>query len=247
MTLIQKISTNQNTAVFSADKRLNSVQGVDDTFTKLTILGDNALAAGTGNVRAIDRNTHEVQIDLHQELAEFFSDQEVNDATLREFADLTKQKHDEYVQKYNPNLPNPGEPYFSFIFTYLTDEGIQDGMVRALISQDMSIDVDSPSYQCKTGALMCHGELAITEALMCSEYILLQELNNWQGFISVIAVPGCPPKPFGLISTDDAVTLCREVNLACFKKGCEILQQQHSTVSADCDICVLDETGISEV
>jgi hypothetical protein len=240
MTLLLKIAVTPEVVVLSGDKRLVNGNDFEDTATKATRLGKLAVGGASGATRSLHPETKIVQRDTHEQLRTFFHDREVDTDSLKDFFQHLRDQYEGYIKNHRGGEPhNPGQ-LFSIVIASLQQGRIIDYTIEASVSPKGGLTLGLKTYLCKTGALMSSGDWQITKALQLLEHPALSEIKGHADIVRLLLNKDCP---FGVVTLERAIEICRLINGVCSKGAKEILGKT-STISPNCDVLVLDKTGV---
>jgi hypothetical protein len=245
MTLLLKISPTPDSVVYSADKRLNDARGINDSYVKATRLGQFGVGGACGNTRSIHPETNIVQRDVHQQLREFFHTHELNRETFDEFLSYLREQHGVFLVTHRDGAPlNFDGPLFSMTLSSLAEGTVTDYVVNASVSRLDGLAPTGKGFTCGTGALMTAGDPEIVSAIRSLREPILADIFAFDDIRTLLSRPrDCP---FGMVSVDRAIEICRFVNRVCSDQA-EAITRARSTISQDCDVLLLDRGGVRQV
>jgi len=245
MTQYTKISPTKDTIVFAGDRRLSHKTGYTDTNVKATPLGTYAIGGALGYTRNLHPKTKEVERDMHLLLQEFFANREVNGTTVGELSALLKSKHDEYIMQHKQGTHiNYDGRYFSIVISALQDGRVIEYDLKCPLRREKGLVPEKPGcFVCRTGALIINGEEDIVNSLLSLTHPAFTELYERPEILRLLSDPR--NVPFETVTIDQAIEICRTVNLVCSEQMQEVTGKT-STISSECDVYVVDRDGIHQ-
>lgn len=249
MTLLLKVSPTPETAVFSGDKRLTNADGsgFEDTFRKATPLGDFAVGGATGGTRYVDQKTAKIeQFNVHGLLEDFFRGRRMDEGTIAEFVAFLKGRYAQYATEHGDPKPLTPDGYlFAIIAASFQDGAIRDHQFRCFVPGGAYLDVRAKTFPpCNLGILMPSGDPEITDAIR-SNHPALEEIYAHPDIRLLLERPPVAGR-FGIVSVDRAIEVCKIVNRVCSDRFEEIAKKP-STISPNCDVYLLDKSGVRQV
>jgi hypothetical protein len=239
MTLYLKLCPTPDTIVFSGDKRIIDDLRFTDTNVKATKLGRFSVGGAIGHTRHVDRQTGDVQRDVHVLLAEFYGNKEVTPETLAGFTDELKKQHDRYVAKFCKGRTTPAKGVFTIVMSTREGDNVRDRVLIADIIADDKLSVRTLSSRCDSGRLFAHGDAAICGALE-NRHPELTDLYRDADIEQLLLDPKCK---FGVVNIDRASQICRKIHKLCGERAAEITRAR-PTISPECDILIVDAQGV---
>jgi len=181
---------------------------------------------------------------MHAVLRDYFANRDVTGEAIDDFLLQLKDEHDAYVAGYlnGVHISHTGQ-YFSVVITSLQDGRIIDYLLRCPLKADEGLAPAKYATICKTGGLLVQGEQDVKDALYSLRHPALEDLYAQADVLALISEPDkCP---FGIVTVDRAVEICRLVNRVASERM-EAITGQPSTISPDCDVYVVNKDGVYE-
>lgn len=242
MTMLLNLAVRPDCVVFSGDKRLSDANGVSDIYAKATRLGNNGVGGVCGATRRVEKETGTVQIDVHEQLRAFFADRNVGLASIDELLPYLRQEHDAYVDTYRNGVQYEKlHRLYTVWISSLQDDKIVEYLIKCVSRPGDGFVYEQQTRLCKSSALMAAGDDAVQTALYQFDHPAFNELRKAADIAGVLTPPN--GLPFGSITLDRAVEVCRLVNRTCSEKA-EQITGKLSTISPDCDVLILDKDGV---
>lgn len=241
MTLIVPIAFVADKLVFATDKRVVVAGQVDDTFNKLICLGNTAVGSACGAPRCLAPGTFAVQFDAFQLLQAFFANRAVDQQGIDDFGQHLVAQHANFIQTHRNSTPLN---YTGYLFTvpifYVNAGRIVKNVVVVSYSPQNGATFQRLSILMKNSKPCLFGDTQVRNALDAGHPVF-NALWAIQGMSNLVRTN----LAFATITQQQAVDAAREIISHASAQAATITNGV--TISAACDVVVLDSNGITVV
>lgn len=242
MTLIVPTAFVADKLVFATDRRVIVAGQVDDTFNKLICLGNTAVGSACGAPRCLAPGTFAVQFDAFQLLQAFFANRAVDQKGIEDFGQHLVAQHASFIQTHRNGAPLN---YTGYLFTvpifYLNAGRIVQNAVVVNYSPQHGATFQRLSTLVQNSKPCLFGDTQVRNALDAGVPVF-NALWTIQGMSTLVRTN----LAFGTINQQQAVDAARKIISHASAQAATITNAV-STISAACDVVVLDSNGITVV